>query len=161
MAELANFEKTEAVLQEYATEFMRLFPEQLRSSDREATGNLIQSIRTKVVTATNTVAVDVELAKYWQYVEWDTRPHWPPSGCLLEWIKARRLPVHETKGDGLPTPKQLDFIIRRKISRVGTKGSHDMRTTVQQLNAEYTERIADAVAEDVGRLADAIISSLF
>lgn len=158
MAELIQLTKTEAVLREYAAQLQERFPEQLRQHGRRATGDLIGSVHTEVLTtAGGRVAVDLHLAEYWKYVEWDTRPHWPPPGSLLKWIEAKPIIPYPDKNGKLPTPKQLDFLIRRKISREGTKGTHDLRDTVQLLNIEYERKIADAVAEDFGDAVDVLI----
>lgn len=156
---LIQWTHTEAILRQYAEEVSEIYKRQLKEHGREASGELIKSVKTEIVlTHNDTIAVDMELAQYWQYVEWDTRPHWAPKGCLEEWIKVRKLlPM---KNSTLPENKQLealDFLIRRKIAREGTKGTHDLADTVSLLNKEYEDKIADAVVEDVAEQVDVII----
>lgn len=159
MSELIQWAHTEAVMREYADKAVALYKGKLEASKHVATGDLLNSVRTVVVTGGQSIAVDISMAEWWKWVEYDTRPHWAPSGVLLPWIEAKGIPTHATKGDGLPTPKSLDFLIRRKIATVGTKGSHDLYNTVEELNEEYAERIADAVTQDVGAMADVIIQT--
>lgn len=160
--ELLTLTRTEAVLQEYANEVAARYKEQLRQHGRVATNELISSVHTEVVMPNDTtIAVDMDLAAYWRYVEWDTKPHWPPPGCLLKWITAKKIIGRPDKKGNLPTPKQLDFLIRRKISRDGTQGTHDLEDTVTLMNMEYLSRIEDALAEDVGDAADFLITSAF
>lgn len=157
---MIEYKHTAAVLQEYADKARELYKENLSKSDRSATETLIRSVKTTVVTPTGySIAVDMRLMDYWKYVEWDTKPHWPPS--LLGWIDAKGIkPYPDSKGR-LPKPEQLDFLIRRKIAKEGTTGSHDLQNTIEELNAEYEQRIADAVAEDFADATDVIIRSMF
>lgn len=156
--ELIQWTHTEAVIKQYADDFYHAYKERLSKSGRIATGELLSCVNTQIVVGRETIAVDCNLAEYWKYVEWDTRPHWPPKGCLENWITVKRLlPM---KNSTLPEKKQLealDFLIRRKIAREGTKGSHDLAETVSELNRQYEELIADAVVEDVGEQVDVII----
>ncbi len=47
--------------------------------------------------------------KYAPYVEFDTRPHWPPKAALEGWARRHHIPV---------------FVVQRAIARHGTKGHH-------------------------------------
>ena len=159
MAELFTFEKTAEVLQRYAVEVRELYRQNLIKSDRLATENLLNSVHTEVVRDRTRIAVDMTLADYWGYVEYDTPPHWPPPSALLQWITVRKIvPTPDARGR-IPTPKQLAFLIGRKISEVGTKGSHDLRDAVKEINAKYEREIMAALDTDLGSAADAIIST--
>lgn len=156
---LYTFEHTEAVLREYAAAAEELYKDNLLADGRVATGELIDSVRTEVSVGGRTVAVDMHLADYWKYVEFGTEPHWPPPGALLKWIEAKPvIPRPDSRGR-IPTPQQLDFLIRRKISRVGTEGKPTLSTTVAQLNEQYLPLIEQAITEDVGSWADFIVSA--
>jgi hypothetical protein len=54
------------------------------------------------------------------------------------------------KNGKLPTPEQLDYLIRRKIAVFGTKGQPDLTDSVEDMNRAFQERIAAALAHDVG-----------
>lgn len=156
--DLINFKHTEAILREYADKASALYKEKLTGSKHDTIpNNLIQSIQTQVVADGKVLAVDMNLNDYWKFVEWDTRPHWAPSGCLLQWIKAKPVIPYPMKNGKLPTPNQLDFLIRRKIAREGTKGTHDLQHTAEELNAEYEQKIADAVVRDFSEATDIIL----
>lgn len=157
MENLITFENTIAVLKEYAAAAEELYKMKLLGSGRVASGELIDSVSTQVVVGQSVLAVEMHLSEFWKYVEWDTRPHWPPSGALLKWIEAKPVLPHPDKNGRLPTPKQLDYLIRRKIAAKGTKGSHDLANTVQELNRTYEGLIADAVVKDFGAVADTLI----
>lgn len=162
MADMIRFTHTEAVLAEYAEKAQELYKAKLRESDRymhtsEAPDSLINSVHTKVIAGGRVLAVDMDLNSYWKYVEWDTRPHWSPSGCLLNWITAKPVLPSPDKNGKIPTPKQLDFLVRRKIAREGTQGSHDLQHTAEELNAEYEQKIADAVVQDFAEATDIVL----
>ena len=148
-----------AAVTDYAQRFEAMYKDRLLGHDRLASGDLLNSIHARVVAQGVTIAVDVDLAKHWQYVEWDTRPHWPPPDALLRWITVKPvIPRPDSRGR-IPTPRQLAFLIGRKIAQKGTKGTHDLYDTVEQLNTDYEEIFARAIAEDVGDMADVMLRS--
>jgi hypothetical protein len=53
--------------------------------------------------------------EYAPFVEFDTRPHWPPISALKDWCRLKL-------GD-----EGLAFVIARNISKKGTKGKHFFR----------------------------------
>ena len=50
-------------------------------------------------------------------VEEGTKPHWAPMGALLGWVQ-RKLGLRGAEA------VRVEFLVRRKIARVGTKGQH-------------------------------------
>lgn len=155
---LLTLTHTEAVLKEYAAAAEDLYKDNLLADGRVATGELIDSIHAEVVTADRIVAVDLHLADYWKYVEFGTAPHWPPPGALLRWIEAKPvIPRPDARGR-IPTPQQLDYLIRRKISQVGTEGKPTLATTVEELNGQYLPLLEDAIAADLSDAADAVVA---
>lgn len=166
MAELVNFTNTERVLKEYAAAAEDLYKDNLLRSRRVASGELIDSISCEVVVGGRSLAVDMHLAECWKYVEWDTKPHFPPHLPIFQWVKAK--PILPRPGtikrhrNGIPyTQEELQngiaYAIQHKIAQHGTKGSHDLERTVDQLNAVYEALIADAVAQDFGAAVDVIL----
>lgn len=163
-APLVAFTRTEAVLRKYgdavAAAYRRLLHE--HGHVTQAAGTLASRIEVQVSKpGLGYLVVALALPGYWKYVEWDTRPHWPPPGALLPWISAKPVLPSGAVGRKPPTPAQLDFLIRRKISREGTKGSHDLADAVARVNAEWLPRVAAAVAEDVGEATNASLMLLF
>lgn len=162
MAEIIDFTHTEQALREYGEAVARTYREHLQEHNRIATRRLIDSVTVQIIRdggASITVALD--LASYWKFVEWDTRPHWPPKGALLDWIRAKPIiPRPDSRGH-LPTPEQLDFLIRRKIANEGTKGTHDLGDSVDAVNKEWLPRIEDAIARDIDQALEAQLWLLF
>ena len=68
---------------------------------------------------------------------------------ILEWIMVKPvLPRPNDDGD-LPTPRQLAYLIAREISENGTEGTHDLQDAIQEVNAKYRQRIAEALGHDM------------
>lgn len=150
MDELLNTENIAAVLQEYAVAVRNLYQDRLILHDRIATGDLLNSCEVHVDYNGTEYEVKMDLAEYWRYVEMDTRPHWPPPSAILKWIKAKPVLPRPMKNGKLPTPEQLAFLIGRKIAVFGTEGHPDLTDSVEDMNKAFQERIAAALARDVG-----------
>lgn len=143
----------EAVLHDYADEVRRLYQENLVKSDRLASEELYNSVETDVLIEDTVYRVTLTLADYWKYVEDDTRPHWPPVDALIKWIAVKPvIPRPDSRGR-IPTPRSLAYLIGRKIAEKGTKGSHDLRDTLTEVNAHYAQLITAALAQDVEDIA--------
>lgn len=148
MDELIDMTNTYAVLQEYAVEVRNRYQDRLILHDRIATGELLNSIDTYVEVNGTAYEVKMKLLDYWRYIEMDTEPHWPPPGALLNWIHWKISMPRPMKNGKLPTPEQLDYLIRRKIAVFGTEGKPDLTDTVEEMNRAFQERIAAALAQD-------------
>lgn len=136
----------EAVLHEYAETVRDLYKEKLVEADRLASEDLYNSIEAQVVVNGTEYLVQVRALDYWKYVEWDTKPHWPPVQSLLRWIRVK--PVLPRSGGGVPRPQQLAYLIGRKIAREGTKGSHDLALASTETNRRFRDAINEALAQD-------------
>ncbi len=150
MDELLNTENLRAVLEEYGVAVRNLYQDRLILHDRIATGDLLNSVETRVEYNGTAYEVKMDLADYWRYVEMDTQPHWPPPSAILSWIKAKPVIPRPLKNGKLPTPEQLAYLIGRKIAVFGTKGQPDLTDSVEDMNKAFQERIAAALAKDVG-----------
>lgn len=159
MAELLSFPNVQRVLESYADKVRTTYADKLTASGRKASGALINSIRCVVVTTDTAYEVTMTLEPYWEYVEYDTRPHWPPVSAILRWVQVK--PVIPRPGaDGrIPTQKQLAYLIGRKIAREGTTGSHDLELTTEQVNAEYRPLLEEALAQDAAGYITRILES--
>lgn len=154
---LISLDNLAAVLQAYAEEVRELYKKNLVESDRLATENLLNSIETEVVRDGSAYLVTMTLEDYWKYVEYDTKPHWPPPAALLKWITVKPVLPHPDKNGRLPKPEQLAYLIGRKINEEGTKGSFDLTDAVTNCNRKYEQLIAEALAKDLGEGFHAMI----
>ena len=157
---LIEFKNLEAVLKEFAQEFRETYRAELVKHDRFTTpgpdnnDRLIDSVdantvETMVQYRDNAYSVSINLKEYWKYVENDTRPHWPPPDAILRWVTIKPVIPYPDKRGRLPSPRSLAFLIGRKISQVGTKGSHDFETSREAVLARFRTRIRVAMAADV------------
>lgn len=162
MDTLFNFERTEKALREYGERVAAAYREKMRGHDHFtlSADTLINRVAVVVQKDGTSISVALRLADYWKYVEFGTRPHWPPPGALLPWIEAKPILPQPDRNGRIPTPQQLDYLIRRKIAREGTKGTHDLTESVEEINAKYLDYIADAVSEDIDAFTTAQIRLL-
>ena len=158
--ELINFDNLMAVLEEYGQAVRNLYQDNLIRNDRSATRDLLNSVEYQVMFNGVAYEVQLRLEDYWKYVEEDTKPHWPPVNKILEWISAKPIiPKPDDRGR-IPTPKQLAFLIGRKISRVGTEGSHDLKDAIEVINARYRDKIVYAIGQDTQVLTKVILGGI-
>lgn len=146
-------------LEAYAQALLQAYRDNLLP--RNAGGDLITTATARVEQPDgSTWLVIFNLQEYWKYIEDGTRPHWPPPGSLIPWIRVKPiLPRPDSRGR-LPTEKQLDFLIRRRIAGKapdghggfkpgGTTGSHDLERAEEALRAEWMPKIQQALIQDV------------
>lgn len=158
--ELINFDNLMAVLEEYGQAVRNLYQDNLIRNDRIATGDLLNSIDYQVQFNGVAYEVQLKLEEYWKYVEEDTKPHWPPVNKILEWISAKPIiPKPDDRGR-IPTPRQLAYLIGRKISKVGTEGSHDLKDAIEVINARYRDKIVYAIGQDTQVLTKVILGGI-
>lgn len=154
MIEFKNLQQT---LEELGKAIKLRYQENLIESDRKASYNLIESVQYHTVINGYELSIDLEMADYWKYVEDDTKPHWPPIDKILEWVRIKPVLPQPMANGNLPTEKQLAFLISRKISEVGTTGSHDLERTLDEIDDEWDERIIEALDADVWANIDEIL----
>lgn len=148
-----EFNNLRSVLLDYAIALQNKYKDNLLLSNRVATGELVKSVQYKLDFKDKEFIIYLELEDYYKYVENGTKPHFPPVNAILNWIKAK--PVLPTPINGkLPTPNQLAYLIGRKISEVGTEGSHDLEKSSKTISEEYEELILEALEKDINEDLD-------
>lgn len=155
------WEKTYEVLKEYAIELRNTLQDSYINDDRIATGDLLNSVEYIIEKDNRQIEVSLQLEEWWKYVEEDTKPHFPPPDAMLNYIKAKPILPKPDNNGKLPTPNQLAYLIGRKISEVGTTGTHNVRDTVRLINERYEEKIGQAISEDINNELDVIIIQSF
>lgn len=147
--ELLELTELRKVLEDFAVDIRDRYKDVLANNDHIASRQLVDSIRTQVVVGESAYEVTITLADYWKYVENDTRPHFPPPSAILKWIEVKPVIPRPDASGRIPTPKQLAFLISRKIAREGTKGTHDLAQTKDNILPWYKERIEAALGHDM------------
>lgn len=151
MDDLIRFDSLRKVLESYANDVVMNYKDQLRVNDAVASGKLINKVRYQIKEGDHIFDVSLKLQDYWKYLEYGTKPHWPPVNKILEWIKVKPVLPRPLANGKLPTPKQLAFLIGRKIATFGTEAKPMLRKTLENLNAFYQGEIERALEEDVKR----------
>lgn len=156
---LMDFSNLQRVLEDFAKDIRENYTEHLMQSDRKASGDLINSIKTQVVVGDSAWEVTMTLKDYWKYIEWDTKPHFPPVKAILKWVQIKPVIPRPGANGKIPSQQQLAYMIARKISKVGTKGSHDMEITKENILPWYKRRLADALGRDASTYIRKVIKT--
>lgn len=147
--QLVELTELQKVLQDFADDIRDRYRDVLAHNDHIASRALVDSIKTQVVVGENAYEVTMTLRDYWKYVENDTKPHFPPPDAILKWIEVKPVIPRPDANGRIPTQKQLAFLIGRKISLEGTKGTHDLQRTKDDILPWYRERISQALGHDM------------
>ena len=150
MADLIELPELEEVLRDFADYFRNDYTQRLIANDRVASRGLLESVRTRVQVGSDAYDVVVTLKDYWKYVEDDTRPHWPPPDAILKWVEIKpTIPRPYTLNGKEISAKSLAYLVGRKISEKGTKGTHDLQRAKEDALAFFRQRLKAAVGHDV------------
>ena len=155
---LIDTSELQAALEDLAKDIERGYKEKLLREDHRATGQLLASIHADVEVGGTTYAVVLHLEDYWKYLEEGTKPHWPPRDAILKWIEAKPVIPYPGKDGRIPSPESLAFLIQRKIARVGTKGTHDLRETTDAIIPYWKERLKEILGRTYGNYIESIVS---
>ena len=152
--ETLNFTNTIMVLNKYGEEIVNKYKKKLEENkpgyswNSIATRNLYNSVKSEVIVSGTRLSIEIYLADYWKTLE-----NGQPSGTivsrsdLLKWIKAK--PVIPTdRGFGIPTLKQLAYLIQRKIIRYGTEPMNFMKDTLEEVLVKLKIDLEEAIAKD-------------
>lgn len=148
MAELVDLTNVEAVLREYGEEVARNYKEMIVERGHNASGDLVNSIATRVVADGRAFEVQMDLKAYWKYLEEGTKPHWPPRSAILRWIQVKPVIPRPGRDGRIPTQEQLAFLISRKIAREGTPATHLLEKTKDAVLPLFRQRLAEALGRD-------------
>ena len=94
--------------------------------------------------------------KYWEYLEEGTGPargrdkYWPNSSAIAKWVEIKPVIPRPDSNKKIPTPKQLTFLISRKIHDKGIKGTHDLERAKEEVIPHYYALIEEALTADIG-----------
>ena len=133
-----------------ATELLGAYKEALEPS--KASGNLVNSAKVTVDYDGRYFNIYFEIQDYWKYVENGTKPHWPPISAIEEWVKVKKLVPTSVNGR-VPSTKQLAYLIARKISEVGTKGTESLSETLDASD-EILNKMVDYITDQMDKEID-------
>lgn len=97
----------------------------------------------------NLFSLYFNLPDYWYYAEYGRRPgKFPPPDAILKWIQFKRL-IPTSRGDKIPTTKQLVYLISRKIALKGTEGKHLLQETIDETYDTLVDQLVEAISEQL------------
>lgn len=146
-----NFDSIDDALNSLMDEFQYAYASKLQETNHYASGNLALNQKHHFVFDGRYYRVYLELEDYWKYLEYGTKPHFPPIEKIAEWIRIKPvLPRPNAKGK-LPTQNQLAFLIARSISKKGTKPTHTLQQTINefQLSKKVKQVIVDVLKSKI------------
>lgn len=150
MDELLNLTELQRVLQDYAREAEELYKYQLSLGGKNASRKLADSVRSKVVVGDTAYDVVLNLQEYWKYIEQGRKPgRFPPVGALINWINVKPILPRPDDNGRIPSPKQLAYLIGRKIEQEGIEPFPALKTTQEELDKIYHQKISAALGHDV------------
>ena len=148
------------ILQDLADDAETAYKDVLLQNGHRASGDLYNSISADVEVNGTRYTVWMNMEDYWKYVEYDTKPHWPPKDAIRRWIEIKPIIPRPFSNDKIPTQEQLVYLIRRAMAgqspnqqylknpNGGTTGTHDFSRTRDGVVAFYTERLQEALHRD-------------
>lgn len=147
-------------LDAYGKTLVQHYREGLEAGDHIATGNLYRSVNTEVTLNGQSFVVEFRMPDYGEYLEQGTKPHFPPMDAILNWIRVKRIAPRRDDQGRLPTEKQLSYLISRKISEEGTKGTGIYEKANALTYQEWNAEIDKAIQKDLELNLEAIIKTL-
>lgn len=154
---MVEFKHLQEALAQYAQAITDRYKQNLESSSRRASGELISSVNSKVTVNGNEYAIELNLEDYWYYVENGRGAgKFPPPDKILQWIKVKPILPTPMSNGKLPSEKQLAFLIGRKIANEGFDGTHDLDNTMKEV--DYEQIIQDALDMDMMEYVDEIFA---
>jgi len=167
MEEEIKWTHTIQALKDYAEAVRQTYKDNLYILNHIASGKLASTIDYAFEISNTHIDVSLRLEDYWKYIEYDTKPHFPPYKAMLDWVKVKfhgSLP--NTYNGSLPTnsdtlEKRMAYFTQQKIGREGTKGSHALKDTIQEVYDDFSLRISQAVQQDLNEGIEAIMLTAF
>lgn len=156
--ELITFNNLMPVLEDYGMKVRNLYQDNLIERDGIASGKLLNTVEFQVSQNGMEFEVSLTLQDYWKYLEYGTKPHWPPVSKLLEWVRIKPVIPRPDAEGRIPTPESLAYLIGRKIAKFGTRGREALKDAIDEVNAEYADKLILAlVADTEDYIAKAIV----
>ena len=147
-----TFNNLQQVLDDFTKDVAETYRGLLLSDGKNATGELISSIKPMTPSLVNgTFECSLSLAPHWKYVENGRRPgKFPPIENILEWVKAKPQLVRPNRLDRKElAPKQLAFLVARKIATKGIQPGNQLEEAMDIVYARWKDRIDAAITADI------------
>ena len=147
-----TFNNLQQVLDDFIKDVAETYRGLLLRDGKNATGELISSIRPMTPELVDgTFECSLSLAPHWKYVENGRRPgKFPPIDNILDWVKAKPQLARPNRLDRKEiTPKQLAFLVARKIATKGIQPGNQLEEAMDIVYARWKDRIDAAITADI------------
>ena len=150
---MMQFPNTMRVLNNYGVLFAQTYKDNNSAAGYDPASEL-NNITFQVSQNGGTFELTFNLPDYWKYAENGRGPgKMPPEGSLLKWMEWKRIlpsPMQLKSGKTvIPSMKGLEYLIRRKIGKYGTQGSHTWELTEQELKDRLIRDVKEALTQDL------------
>lgn len=165
--ELMSFPNVEQALRELADAVKAVYISNLKTNGHPTEkmsewmmshydGKLADTIETVITIGNDKFVASLKLNDYWKYVEEGVAPSgkydnpgWKAYPAIRDWVDIKPV-IPRPDGNGrIPTPKQLAYLITRKIVEDGTHGTHDLKMAKDAVIPAYIDRVEMALRDDV------------
>ena len=147
-----TFNNLQQVLDDFTKDVAETYRGLLLRDGKNATGELISSIRPMTPELVDgTFQCSLSLAPHWKYVENGRRPgKFPPIDNILDWVKAKPQLARPNRLDRKEiSPKQLAFLVARKIATSGIQPGNQLEEAMDIVYARWKDRIDAAITADI------------
>ena len=147
-----TFNNLQQVLDDFTKDVAETYKSLLLRDGKNATGELISSIKPMTPELVNgTFQCSLSLAPHWKYVENGRRPgKFPPVDNILEWVKVKPELARPNRLDRKElAPKQLAFLVARKIATKGIQPGNQLEEAMDIVYARWKDRIDAAITADI------------
>lgn len=159
MDELIDLTELQQVLKDYARDASEIYKYQISLGGKNASRKLIDNVRSQVIVNGRGYEVTLTLQHYWKYIEAGRKPgKFPPVGAILNWIQVKPIIPRPDANGRIPSPKQLAYLIGRKIEQEGIKPFPALKTTQEELDRIYHEKLSIALGHDVSNYIRKVIA---
>ena len=147
-----TFNNLQQVLDDFIKDVAETYKSLLLRDGKNATGELISSIKPMTPELVNgTFECSLSLAPHWKYVENGRRPgKFPPIDNILDWVKMKPQLARPNRLDRKEiSPKQLAFLVARKIATKGIQPGNQLEEAMDIVYARWKDRIDAAITADI------------
>lgn len=147
-----TFNNLQRVLDDFTKDVAETYRSLLLRDGKNATGELISSIKPMTPELVDgTFECSLSLAPHWKHVENGRRPgKFPPIDNILEWVKTKPQLARPNRLDRKElAPKQLAFLVARKIATKGIQPGNQLEEALDIVYARWKDRIDAAITADI------------
>ena len=147
-----TFNNLQQVLDDFTKDVAETYRGLLLRDGKNATGELISSIKPMTPELVDgAFECSLSLAPHWKYVENGRKAgKFPPIDNILEWVKAKPQLARPNRLDRKEiAPKQLAFLVARKIAAKGIQPGNQLEEAIDIVYARWKDRIDAAITADI------------